>query len=463
VIEQTADVRASLEAIPIPRRRGLLLSERKLLLAAGDVGLVALSLVVAFNLRTGQVEHTGFAVPWAALTTIVVIWLGVAHMVDAYNLRDAMLARGIFRAVASTITLATVALLAVFFVFPYSITRPTIRIWLALAAVCVLSWRLVYRQVFAHAFFAGRMALVADRDVLERTWPDVGRHLAGLYRIVGVVDPRRPDCIARLRATVANRQADQIVVGMRGDLPEDLFGELVSSYDRGVVVRSLADLVEELTGRLLLDQLGQTWLLSLRMRSETSRVYALFKRLVDVSAGALGLLAMSIVIAPVALAMLIEDRGPILHRQTRLGQYGHPFDILKLRTMRVDRSPSLQWAENADPRITRVGRVLRRLHLDELPQAWNVLRGHMSVVGPRPEQPHYVEQLRAVIPYYDTRLSVRPGLTGWAQVNYGYGSGIDGARIKLSYDLYYIKRQSAALDLLILARTVLAVAALRGR
>ena len=327
----------------------------------------------------------------------------------------------------------------------------------------MLSWRLVYRQVFAHAFFAGRMALVADRDVLERTWPDVGRHLAGLYRIVGVVDPRRPDCIARLRATVANRQADQIVVGMRGDLPEDLFGELVSSYDRGVVVRSLADLVEELTGRLLLDQLGQTWLLSLRMRSETSRVYALFKRLVDVSAGALGLLAMSIVIAPVALAMLIEDRGPILHRQTRLGQYGHPFDILKLRTMRVDRSPSLQWAENADPRITRVGRVLRRLHLDELPQAWNVLRGHMSVVGPRPEQPHYVEQLRAVIPYYDTRLSVRPGLTGWAQVNYGYGSGIDGARIKLSYDLYYIKRQSAALDLLILARTVLAVAALRGR
>src|SRR4029077_13525313 len=225
-------------------------------------------------------------------------WLAVAHMAASNNLRGARLVRRILRSVARTIALATVALLAVFFVFPYSITRPTILIWLALAAVSVLTWRMLYRRVLAHAFFAGRMALVADRDVLEHTWPDVGRHLAGLYRVVGVVDPRRPDCIERLRATVANREADQIVVGMRGDLPEDLFGELVSSYDRGVVVRSLADLVEELTGRLLLDQLGQTWLLSLRMRSETSRVYALFKRLVDVSAGALGLLVLGIVIAP---------------------------------------------------------------------------------------------------------------------------------------------------------------------
>jgi lipopolysaccharide/colanic/teichoic acid biosynthesis glycosyltransferase len=117
----------------------------------------------------------------------------------------------------------------------------------------------------------------------------------------------------------------------------------------------------------------------------------------------------------------------------------------------------------ADPRITRVGRVLRRLHLDELPQVWNVLRGDMSIIGPRPEQPAYVAMLQESIEFYNTRLSVRPGLTGWAQVNLGYGGGVEGAREKLSYDLYYIKRQSAALDMLILARTWFAVLSLQGR
>jgi lipopolysaccharide/colanic/teichoic acid biosynthesis glycosyltransferase len=131
--------------------------------------------------------------------------------------------------------------------------------------------------------------------------------------------------------------------------------------------------------------------------------------------------------------------------------------------MREHQRQELHWTALDDVRITRVGAVLRRLHLDELPQAWNILRGEMSVVGPRPEQPHYVDELRKSIPYYNTRLSVRPGLTGWAQVNYGYGSGVDGSTVKLSYDLYYIKRQSVALDLLIIARTVFAVATLKGR
>jgi lipopolysaccharide/colanic/teichoic acid biosynthesis glycosyltransferase len=131
--------------------------------------------------------------------------------------------------------------------------------------------------------------------------------------------------------------------------------------------------------------------------------------------------------------------------------------------MRVRPRQELHWTGEDDARITTVGGILRRLHLDELPQAWNILRGDMSVVGPRPEQPQYVEELRTSIPYYNTRLSVRPGLTGWAQVNYGYGSGVDGSTVKLSYDLYYIKRQSVALDLLIMARTVFAVATLKGR
>ncbi len=228
-------------------------------------------------------------------------------------------------------------------------------------------------------------------------------------------------------------------------------------------MRSVADVYEELTGRLLVERLRQSWLLSLQQRGETSRVYAVFRRLVDIFAGLVGLVFLGVLLPFVFLAIKLEDRGPIFHTQPRVGHFGKQFSILKLRTMRVRPREELHWTAEADARITRVGGVLRRLHLDELPQAWNILRGDMSVVGPRPEQPQYVESLRESIPYYNTRLSVRPGLTGWAQVNYGYGSGVEGSMVKLSYDLYYIKHQSVALDLLIIARTVFAVATLKGR
>jgi exopolysaccharide biosynthesis polyprenyl glycosylphosphotransferase len=266
-----------------------------------------------------------------------------------------------------------------------------------------------------------------------------------------------------LTLAAAGRDADQIVLGAEEDLPTDLFTSLVDCYDRGLVVRSIADIYEELTGRLLVERLRQTWLLSLQQRGETSRIYAVFKRLVDIVAGSIGLIVLAVLLPFVWIAVKLEDRGPVFHSQERVGHFGKPFEILKLRTMRARSDQELHWTAENDSRITRVGAVLRRLHIDEMPQAWNILRGDMSVVGPRPEQPQYVEALRESIPYYNTRLSVRPGLTGWAQVNYGYGGDIGGSTIKLSYDLYYIKRQSVALDLLIMARTVFAVATLKGR
>jgi exopolysaccharide biosynthesis polyprenyl glycosylphosphotransferase len=445
------------------RRRGILVSERKLLLAAGDTILVAASLILAFNLRSGPIQHHELTVPWLGVALVTVIWLAAALVVDAYDLHLAVSVRGIFRVVATTITLETIALLAVFFAVPYGVTRPTILIWVVLAAVTVLLWRLLYRRVFARAIFAGRMVLVADADILERVWDDIDLQMSGLYRVVGTIHPLDPDAGSRLAAAAAGHEADQIVLGAEEDLPTELFESLVDCYDQGMLVRSVADVYEELTGRLLVERLRQTWLLSLQQRGETSRVYALFKRLIDVAASLLGLVVLGVLLPFVWVAIMIEDHGPLFHKQVRVGHFGKPFNILKLRTMRVRPREELQWTGEDDVRITKVGGILRRLHLDELPQSWNILRGDMSVVGPRPEQPHYVEELRKTIPYYNTRLSVRPGLTGWAQVNYGYGSGVDGSTVKLSYDLYYIKRQSVALDLLIMARTVFAVATLKGR
>ncbi len=445
------------------RRRGILASERKLLLAGGDAILVAAALILAFNLRSAAIQHKALTVPWTGVALVTAIWLAVALMVDAYNLREAVNVRGIFRVVATTAALETIALLGVFFLIPYGVTRSTILIWVPVAAITVLCWRLLYRRVFARAIFAGRMMLVADAELLDRVWSEVDEHMAGLYRIVGTIHPGDADASTRLSAAATGREADQIVLGADEELPSELFQSLVDCYDQGMVVRSIADVYEELTGRLLVERLRQTWLLSLQQRGETSRLYAFFKRLVDIIAGLVGLVLLAILLPFVWIAIMLEDHGPVFHRQPRVGHFGRPFQIVKLRTMRAHPEPVSHWTDEDDARITRVGAVLRRLHLDELSQAWNILRGEMSVVGPRPEQPHYVEELRASIPYYNTRLSVRPGLTGWAQVNFGYGGSIEGSTVKLSYDLYYIKHQSVALDLLIIARTVFAIATLKGR
>jgi exopolysaccharide biosynthesis polyprenyl glycosylphosphotransferase len=444
------------------RRRGLPVAERRLLLIGLDVIAVAAAFVVAFNLHTAEVRNSGFYIPRLGTLIAVGIYLVCAHMADAYDMRALATVPGTLRVVGTTLTCSFVGLLGVFFLLPYRITRPTLLLWLPLAALAVLFGRLLCRRLLASDHLVSRIALVMPRKGLEDVWPEVSPLIGGLYRVAGVVDPARADCTERLRSMVATRDVDQIVLGVRDDVSRDLFRGVLGCHDAGVTVRSVADLYEELTGRLLLDQLGHTWLMSLSMRSETSRLYSTFKRGVDLLAATAGLAVLALALPLVTTLVVIDNPGPIFHRQTRVGKYGRTFTLYKLRTMREGNSP-LVWTERGDRRITRVGRLLRRLHLDELPQVWSVLRGDMSLIGPRPEQPHYVEELREHIDFYNTRLTVRPGLTGWAQVSYGYGSGIDGTRVKLGYDLYYVKHQSVSLDLLIMARTVLAVLRLGGR
>jgi exopolysaccharide biosynthesis polyprenyl glycosylphosphotransferase len=444
------------------RRRGLPVAERRLLLIGLDVVAVAAAFVVAFNLHTAGVRNAGFYIPRLGTLIAVGIYLACAHMANAYDLRALATVPGTLRVVGTTLTCSFVGLLGVFFLLPYRITRPTLLLWLPLAALAVLSGRLLCRRLLASDHLVSHIALVMPRKGLEDVWPEVNPHIGGLYRVAGVVDPLRADCAERLRAMVATRHVDQIVLGVRDDVSRELFRGVLGCHDGGVTVRSVADLYEELTGRLLLDQLGHTWLMSLPMRGETSRLYSTFKRGVDILAASLGLAVLAAALPLVTTLVVIDNPGRIFHRQTRVGKYGRAFTLYKLRTMREGNSP-LVWTEQGDRRITRVGRLLRRLHLDELPQVWSVLRGDMSLIGPRPEQPHYVEELREHIDFYNTRLTVRPGLTGWAQVSHGYGSGIDGTRVKLAYDLYYVKHQSVSLDLLIMARTVLAVLKLGGR
>jgi len=441
-------------------RRGVAVSERRLLLALVDTACVICAFAVAFNVRTAQVTHVGFSIPKFGALAFVSLWFVCAWLAGVYDVRSMSQLRRAIQSIFRALLLELAGLLLVFFVVPYRVTRPTVLIWIPCAAVLLIATRAVTRKLLGRVGFSTPAVMVARDAGLAELKRDLFESLSPYYEVLGIVDPDSPDAVAQLQDLVGESATTQIIVGVRDDVDRALFRALLGLHEHGLAVRSLADIYEELTGRMLLDQLGHSWLMSLPMRSQTSRPYAAFKRLVDIIAGVLALLVLAILMIPIGLLIKLTSRGPLFHRQRRIGKYGHVFQIVKLRTMRV--SDSKQWTEQSDSRVTGVGRVLRRLHLDELPQGWNIVRGDMSIVGPRPEQPHYVDELRREIDFYNSRLVVRPGLTGWAQVNRGYSSGVSGARVKLSYDLYYIKNQSFSLDLLILVRTVFTIAALKG-
>ncbi|HVC62145.1 MAG TPA: exopolysaccharide biosynthesis polyprenyl glycosylphosphotransferase [Acetobacteraceae bacterium] len=230
---------------------------------------------------------------------------------------------------------------------------------------------------------------------------------------------------------------------------------LLDSKLRGARVLSVTAFCEQHLGRIDLETVDAHWLLCAEGFAQ-GRVTNALKRTLDVAVS-LSLLVLTLpVMLVTALAIKLDSPGPVLYRQQRLGLHDKPFTLCKFRSMRVDAEAGgdPRWAQQQDPRVTRVGRLIRAMRIDELPQLINVLAGEMSMIGPRPERPHFVEQLTRVIPLYRQRAYVKPGITGWAQVNYPYGASVEDAREKLAYDLYYVKNRSLLLDLLILMATV---------
>ena len=250
-------------------------------------------------------------------------------------------------------------------------------------------------------------------------------------------------------------RATRVVVAMgdrRGKLPVDL---LLSLKCRGLQVQDGVEVYEAITGKVPIESIRLGWLL-FSPGCYSSRFHLAYKRAASILISIIGLLVSLPLLPFVILAIKFTSRGPVLYRQKRVGRDGVPFHCYKFRTMRAnaeaDTGPT--WALDDDPRITRVGKFLRMSRLDEIPQLWNVLKGDMSLVGPRPERPEFTEFLSREIPYYHLRHTVRPGITGWAQIRYKYASSLEDAREKLRYDLFYIKNMSIGLDLLVVLQTV---------
>jgi exopolysaccharide biosynthesis polyprenyl glycosylphosphotransferase len=241
---------------------------------------------------------------------------------------------------------------------------------------------------------------------------------------------------------------------------------LLDCREIGLRITSLANVYERLTGRLPVDHATyDVQLLLSPVDSPSTRLYVASKRLMDLVLSAVGLVALGLILPPLALVNALWSRGPLFYRQQRIGKGGRPFTVVKLRSMVPDaeRRTGAVWCEEGDPRITKVGHWLRKSRLDEVPQLYNVLRGEMSIVGPRPERPRFVGQLARELPLYRVRHAVKPGITGWAQVHLEYGDSIEDSRQKLEYDLYYVKHACLYLDILTLLHTVRVVVGLKGQ
>ena len=333
---------------------------------------------------------------------------------------------------------------------------------IAALAVCVLVFVLAWELVATRLLPPQRVLVVGPSETCIGMLPEFRRRRGQRLDLVGIVDDDAlPDersalvlgVVADLPEIVERLRPDLVALAPGCNRPET-FARLLDAAEHGFKVLELAQLYEHALGRVPVRDLTKAWFMGVLHLYQ--RPYSVFaKRATDV-VGAVALLFLSLPLLPLLAIVVVRSGRPIILRQNRVGEHGHIFTMYKFRTMRVDAEVSGQavWAAKNDPRVTEAGRIMRRLRLDELPQIWNILKGEMSLVGPRPERPEFIDELLEAVPFWERRHLVKPGITGWAQVNRGYTADTQGSLDKLSYDLWYIRHRSLTVDLVICARTL---------
>jgi sugar transferase (PEP-CTERM system associated) len=394
-----------------------------------------------------------------------------------YELRVASDRRELFIGIVQALSVASFLLGAIYFWAPSAVIgRGVFMASSALVILFVSGWRLLFEWLSRRVAPRERLLLVGTgpaavglaRELFQRR-QELGVEIVGFVdpdpARVGapVINPGVIGTVEDIPSIVRARGVDRVVVSLadaRGKLPMD---KLLEMKLDGVTFDHLASVYEELTGKIAVENLRPSWLI-FSEGFRKSRLVKTSKRLIDLLAAGVGLLIAAPVMALVAVAVKLTSPGPAVYRQERVGQHGRVFTVLKFRSMRQDAEAGTGavWAMKNDNRVTPIGRFLRKSRLDELPQLLNVLKGDMSLVGPRPERPEFVRQLTEKIPFYGQRHVLRPGLTGWAQVRYTYGSSVEDAMEKLQYDLFYIKNLSIPYDLFIIFSTIKTVILRKG-
>ncbi|QJQ31097.1 TIGR03013 family PEP-CTERM/XrtA system glycosyltransferase [Sphingomonas lacunae] len=439
-----------------------------LLLALFDALLLMMAAEAAWVLRAHQIGMTvePLYVRWIPMVSFaLVVQLGMIG-VGVYGTEALQSVRFALMRLLTAVSLGIILLATLYFVFPsVALWRSNLAYAMPLAVLGPILLRFAFTAALGGEAFRRRILVLGAGSRAGRI-ADLARSSSAGFNAVGFVamTDEAPAVPAAVHRTKIDSLADHVValnVGevvlaleeRRNALPLD---DLLRIKTTGVHVNEISSFLERETGRVDLATVNPSWFIFSDGFTAGQRVSKVAKRLFDIVASLLVLLIMGPVVLIAAILVKLDSPGPALYRQRRVGLYGQPYDIFKLRSMRQDAEAGGKaiWAAEADPRITRIGRFLRMTRIDEIPQAWNVLKGEMSFVGPRPERPEFVQELEREIPYYAERHMVKPGLTGWAQINYPYGASIEDARCKLEYDLYYAKNYTPFLDLLILLQTL---------
>lgn len=461
---------------PSPQRKRLQLriSERRLLLMIGDALAVVLSVLIALFIWSvvAQGESFTFEFVWYRSYWFFVLtgmWLLLASANDFYDLNIAA-QRGLMlqRLILITVQMLVVYLIIFFLSPPVSLPRLFILYYGVASFILIGLVRLVNPALLGWASVRRRVLIVGTDWAAMSIIGAIGRYAHHAYEIVGIVGEADevgqsigdvpvlgagPDILL----LVHGQQVSELVVTSTRELSGALFQGVMDAYEHGVTILPMPLLYERITGQVPVEHVNNNWAVVLPIGgSSIFNPYPFLKRMTDIGLGLLGLLAFLPILPLLALAIRLDSPGGIFYGQERVGLNGRVFRIYKFRSMRADAEAATGavFSQKGDPRVTRVGRFMRKTRFDELPQIYNILRGDMSVVGPRPERPEHVKRLTQKIPFYRTRLVIRPGLTGWAQVRYNYGANDEDALVKLQYDLYYIRHQSLVLDLNIIVRTV---------
>lgn len=438
-----------------------------LLLGMLDFALLVIASETAWLLRANQIGMDpgpidGRWIPLLGSASIVWLAMIAVGVYGPYALRSLRFASA---RLLVAISLGIIALATIDWVLPgETFWRSTLLYAMGISIFVLVADRLLLNSFLGSSAFRRRVMVLGAGGRAQRL-RELGDRPESGFVIVSYISMGEPervveeaiarDAIHDLGRFVENLGVSEVVLALeerRNSLP---LNDLLRIKTKGVHVNDFSSFLERETGRVDLDTVNPSWLIFSDGFSSGRMLSSAFKRVFDIVASLILLVLTLPVIALFALIVKLDSKGPAFFKQKRVGLFGEPFYLVKLRSMRVDaEKDGAKWASENDDRITRVGRFIRKVRIDELPQTWSVLKGEMSFVGPRPEVPAFVDDLQEEIRFYQERHMVKPGITGWAQINYPYGASTEDSRRKLEYDLYYAKNYTPFLDFVILLQTV---------
>ncbi|MBW6510316.1 MAG: TIGR03013 family PEP-CTERM/XrtA system glycosyltransferase [Desulfuromonadales bacterium] len=437
------------------------------LLQLGDTFLAGVCLILAHYLRYGRLSSETLILEGGIfkLASYVVVVIIISYLFNLYEFQQFNELWRVAAKIVFALTVSLLALSALFYILPgLGFWRGVLLISLLLFGFCQILVRWLIRKFSRVSFFANRVLIVGAGSLAKKISEIVpsDHNMHSYTRFVACTDKVPvvdPDLIVGhindIDQITLDYRPQKMVIALaerRGNLP---LKEIMHSKLRGVEVYDAATYYEHVSGCLMIEEMHPSSFI-FNQRFRMTPFMRSYKRLFDVALSGIGLLITAPFFPFIALAIVLDSRGPVFYKQLRVGENEHEFFVYKFRTMSdgAENDSGAVWAQKNDPRVTRVGHFMRKTRIDEIPQLYNVFKGDMSFIGPRPERMTFVERLKESIPFYSTRHFVKPGVTGWAQVRYPYGASDEDALEKLRYDLYYIKNYSIALDFKIILDTI---------